>query len=109
VEKLSDTIRVKANTTLVKYFINMKLIVGGGLSRLLFKDFRILTDKLRMILKNQGIKGLVLFLKVNSIILQQSINGHVVPDLTTFGPRVSRSRGGLPRIIPARHRIIIRN
>jgi len=58
-------------------------------------------DRMRPILRNQGIPGLVKFLKVTSILVQQSIAGYKISDVSSIGPRVSRTRGGLPRILPS--------
>lgn len=88
----------------------MKLIVGGKPSLDFIRTSKVLATRLRDIQKSQGIKGLVLYLKVNSVLLQQAISGHVLVDVTPLGPRVSRTKGGgLPRIIPSHHRLIIRN
>lgn len=54
-------------------------------------------------------KGLTLYLKVASVLLQQSLAEYRVDDVTLIGPRISRTRKGLPRVIPASHRYIIVN
>lgn len=60
------------------------------------------------IMKKQGIKGLVKYLKSCSVLLQQSVGGHVLKDVGALGPRVSRTLRGLPRFIPAVQRQSIR-
>lgn len=58
----------------------------------------------------QGNRGLALHLKSSAVALQQACSGYIIKDLTQIGPRISRTKGGgLPRIIPAHHRIIIKN
>nr|WMI40078.1 MAG: RNA-dependent RNA polymerase [Rhizoctonia cerealis duamitovirus] len=57
---------------------------------------------------HNGPKGACLTLKVMSVILQQSLGGMVIPDMTELKVRVSRTRGGLPRVIPVNHREAIR-
>lgn len=47
----------------------------------------------------QGMKGLVIFLKVNAVLLQQSIGGFVLADVTPVGCRVSRCKSGIPRLV----------
>jgi len=64
---------------------------------------------MKRIEKQQGVKGLVLFLKVNCVLIQQSLAGHKIPDVSLLGPRVSRTKLGLPRILPTSVRIRIRN
>nr|QIR30250.1 RNA-dependent RNA polymerase [Plasmopara viticola lesion associated mitovirus 27] len=90
-------------------FIRMKVISGGSTSLTFITSTKYLSIKLRRILQKQGIKGLCLHLKSSSVALQQSVSGYIIKDLSLVGPRVSRSRGGLPRLIPASHRIIIHN
>lgn len=58
--------------------------------------------------KKGGIKFLVIYLKGCASILQQSIGGQRLYDLTPFGARIGRTHGGLPNIIPALHRARIR-
>lgn len=64
--------------------------------------------QLNVVGHKQGLTGLVKSLKVHSVILQQSLAGHVLGDLTPLGPRVSRTKGGIPRLIPVLHRRRIR-
>lgn len=86
------------------------MIVGGSLSKSFFSEQYNILKFLRGITKTQGIRGLSLFLKVNSVSLQQAASGHRLDDLTSLGPRISRSKGGkLPRLIPANSRLIILN
>jgi hypothetical protein len=56
--------------------------------------------------KTQGEPGLVKYLKMCSVALQQSICGYRVPDLS---PRISRTNSGLPRILPSLLRKWIRD
>lgn len=64
---------------------------------------------LQGIQRTQGTKGLILYLKSCSVSLQQAIGGQVHPNSLDLGSRISRTRSGLPRVIPARHRILISN
>lgn len=84
-------------------------MVGGSLSKKFISSLTVLLVDLCKISQKQGIKGLVLYLKVNTVILQQAASGHKVHDLTEIGPRVKRNQSGLPRIIPKHHRLIIIN
>lgn len=49
----------------------------------------------------QGEKGATLYLKSCQVLLQQSVAGYKVQDITELKSRVSRTRAGMPRIIPA--------
>jgi hypothetical protein len=61
------------------------------------------------LMKKGGVRFAVIYLKACSTLLQQAIGGQVIADTGPFGSRVSRTRGGLPRVIPAIHRKRIRN
>lgn len=61
------------------------------------------------LLVTQGRPGLVKFLKACGVSLQQSLGGHKVRDCGSLGSRVSRTNSGIPRWIPVRYRILIRN
>jgi len=69
---------------------------------LIIRSFQAIHDK-------QGLVGTVKFLKTCSVVLQQSIGGHVEVDLTSLGPRISRSGDGFPRVLPSDWRDDIRS
>jgi len=102
-------LRVKAESAIVDLFMRVKLIAGGSTSLSLIKSTVLLAKELKSIQKSQGVKGLALFLKSSSVALQQSCSGYVIKDFTKVGPRISRTRSGLPRIIPSSHRLLIIN
>lgn len=65
---------------------------------------------MQQIQASNGDAGLILYLKVASISLQQAASDYRLNDVTQFGMRCSRTKSGkLPRLIPSYHRIIIRN
>lgn len=102
-------LRVKAKTAISSLFIKLRLIAGGSLSSSFVKEAQITAVTLQKLRKDQGIKGLTLFLKSCSIALQQSLAGYRIMDMTKVGPRISRTNSGLPRIIPRVHRLIMIN
>lgn len=51
--------------------------------------------------RKSGLKYLVITLKAAYVVLQQSLGGHRLEDLTPLGVRFARTKGrGYPRIIP---------
>lgn len=80
------------------------------IKQLLPLDIRVTPSWVRMIVlfmramntlsKQQGLPGVVKYLKVASVVLQQVLGGHHEHDLTSLGPRISRTKSGYPRIIP---------
>lgn len=59
-------------------------------------------------MRTQGEKGATLHLKSCQVLLQQSIAGYKVSDITELKSRVKRTKAGLPRMIPAGVRARIR-
>lgn len=106
---LSDTLCLKAKTAFPRILVSIRRIAGGQLSSQSWKDALLVSLKLREVLKRQGRKGLCLYLKVNSVLLQQSSCGHMLHDCGLLGPRVSRTRSGIPRIIPPHSRALIKS
>jgi len=91
------------------HFQKVRLIAGSSLSKKFISSLTVTLVTLCKIAQSQGVRGLVLYLKVAAVILQQASAGHKVPDLTEVGPRIKRNQSGLPRIIPGYHRLIIIN
>lgn len=59
--------------------------------------------------EKQGVSGVVRYLKVCSVYLQQSVGNFRVVDATALGPKVRRTKSGIPTIIPAQQRKRIRD
>jgi len=87
----------------------MKVLVGGSTSLSFISSVRLLAKTMSKIYRRQGIKGLTLSLKAATVLLQQSVAGYVLYDVTPLGPRLARTGSGLPRLIPACHRLLIIN
>lgn len=61
----------------------------------------------KRIAAHSGLKGLVIYLKASQVLLQQSVGGFRVVDLTELKVRPARNRAGVPLIIPAGVRVKI--
>jgi len=57
--------------------------------------------------RHSGLKGVVIYLKACQVLLQQSIGGYRVLDLSELKVRPRRNRRGVPLIIPAGARALI--
>lgn len=108
-KKFDDILRVKSKTAIKNLFIRFRLIAGGSLSIRFVKEAQVLAMKLGKVRREQGVKGLTLYLKSSSVCFQQALAGYRIDNVTLVGPRVSRTATGLPRIIPRSHRLIIVN
>lgn len=56
------------------------------------------------IYRKGGVKYLIIYLKACSVLLQQSVGGQRLLATQALGCAVSRTKSGLPRIIPSAHR-----
>lgn len=108
-DKIGDILRVKSKTALVSTLLRVKLVAGGSSSKKFESSVTVLIVEFCKITQAQGLKGLVTYLKVASVSLQQAAAGHRIRDIGRVGVRISRTRSGYPRIIPAPHRLIIIN
>lgn len=100
-------ISVKRGLPLMKILLRSLYTMGGRISPNWARACSKLVAKLYLLNKTGGKTLVVKYLKVCSVITQQVSAGYVLPDLTPLGLRISRSKSGLPRIIPKDHRIMI--
>lgn len=101
-------IAVKGGTPLVKVFLRLLTPMGFSVTRARVRATVVVLRKFYSIYKGQGHKGLIMFLKANAVLLQQSLGGHMIKDCGQLGPRVSRTNVGMPRLILSQDRELIR-
>jgi len=89
---------------MVGLFQKVQITIVGKVTKMLTNVTTRYFKQLQKIARTQGIPGLVKYLKACSVALQQAIAGHK----TVTGTRVSRTKSGLPRIIPVQLRRLIR-
>lgn len=107
-KNINDMASVKRGRFLARIVLLVLPVVGTSTTCAKVRSIYVFLNKLHSLFHANGAKGACLILKVYAVILQQSIGGHVVPDLTELKFRVSRTNRGLPRVIPAVHREMIR-
>jgi hypothetical protein len=101
---------VKVREAFVGSLISMSRLVLGSLSRSWVVQIHAFAKSISLIARRQGVRGLVLYLKTAHVCFMQSLPGSKL----RFGSRdigkvaVSRSRDGLPRLIPRGSRALIR-
>jgi hypothetical protein len=82
-------------------FVSIILVVCGKVSYGLASGTYQSLSFISKMVKNQGLKGAVLYMKSVCVAIQQTIGGHRLEDIGLIsGPRISRTRKGLPRCIP---------
>jgi hypothetical protein len=103
--KVCDMIMRNHGHALVAIFIRIYAALGGASTKGLVSDIKITLTNFSSIANSQGIRGLVLYLKVCYVCLQQNLCGHT--GLNPNAPRVSKTRSGIPRVFPKSFRIQI--
>jgi len=58
--------------------------------------------------KKNGLTYMVKFMKSAQVLMMQALGGQRLYNLNPLGPRLARTKAGLPRVIPALHRVAIR-
>jgi hypothetical protein len=109
IQSIKDLSTVKSRHILGRAFKMIARSLGQSLNRGLTRNLSMILLSIYNIRTHQGIKGTVLYLKTCSVVLQQHLGDHHETDLTVFGPRISRNRGQLPRILPPVWRNYIRD
>jgi len=109
VKRINAILRVKAgDQLLLKVFLRLFPAIGAVISPISVKSTLIVLRQIIYLRQKCGKVGLVKYLKVCSVCLQQCIGGHVLTDVGLLGMRISRTNTGIPRIIPPYHRELIR-
>jgi hypothetical protein len=95
------TVKVRWKTIFTYY--RMALVVSGlGFTQSGFRVAAYFIKKIKFLRSKSGIINTVKYLKTCSVMIQQAMAGHIEKDLTMIsGVRPSRSKSGLPAIIPS--------
>lgn len=95
---------VKGQKPLIKHGLHLVKCVVGKVTPNWVRLVVLLLKEGSILYRNQGAPGYVKYFKASSILIQQVLSGHHIRDLSPIGPRVSRDKRGLPRLIPAVYR-----
>jgi len=96
--KICDMVLRNQGQALVAIFIRIYAALGGATTKGLVSGIKTTLANFSKIAASQGIRGLVLYLKVCSVCLQHYITGHIGESPNE--PRVSKTRSGIPRVFP---------
>lgn len=107
--RLSWQSSVKAGRPLALKLLSFIGLVGGASLASWVKVIYAFAWHCSWIMKTQGVRGLCLRLKAYSTVLMSVTAGKKHKDLTQLGPVFARTKSGLPRIIPVKHRQRIRS
>jgi hypothetical protein len=104
VKRFNGMIRRNSGRPLIGWLIKSFGDVGSPISIMKVKLICIFAFRCHNIWKHQGMKGLVLDLKVSSVLINQASAGYKVMNINTLKRRVRRSRSGFPLWIPVIYR-----
>jgi len=96
---------VKGGTWWVKVFIRLLSPIGLSVTGPRVRAIVVIFKRISTLGQQQGIRGLVIYLKACHVCLTQALAGHKIKDTSRLGCRVSRTNKGYPRLILSSDRI----
>jgi uncharacterized membrane-anchored protein YhcB (DUF1043 family) len=106
-KRFNDLFRRNAGRGLINVFLKMVYAIRPRISSCTVKQVVFFSKKCYRLYKHNGIKGLTQYLKACQVLLQQSIGGYKVKDLSPLNCRPKRNRYGSPLLIPRISRPLI--
>jgi hypothetical protein len=107
-EKINATFSVKAKGLLVQTFTRMLGAIGMAKTVARVRSILIFVIRCKALYKAQGMKGLVIHLKALTSLIQQAAGGFRLYDCTELKCRPGRTKSGLPKMILAQDRALLR-
>jgi len=104
VKPVNAMISVKGGRPLVNHILRMCSLIGLDKSLGLVKVIITFMNFCFKYIKHNGLKGLVIYLKACTVILQQASGKHKLQSMNGLNIRFARTRSGYPRVIPILHR-----
>jgi len=104
-ESVAAKIARKGGQSMVGIILRLLPAMQGKVNPNVGRVVKTFFRRLSTLAISQGIPGLVKYLKACSVLTQQSIAGYKIREIS---PRVSRTKSGLPRLLPAPLRRLIR-
>lgn len=98
---------VKGGRSLVSPMLRINHVMGVKVSRNWARVIVRYLSELNRLYQHSGKRFVVFYLKGCTVLLQQVVAGYKISDLGPLKCRISRSKTGLPRIIPKFHRKLI--
>jgi hypothetical protein len=106
---INDTFSVKSKGALLTLFVRLVEVIGLRISSYKVRVILAFIFKLSKLYRHRGMKGMVLYLKACQVLFQQSLGGmRLGSDLNELKVRPSRTKAGMPRIVPAQWRFQVR-
>lgn len=97
---INDMFTVKSKRLCIKWYANIACVITGHRTGGLIHSLVILVKSFKHLSKHGGREYLVKYLKACHVMTMQASAGMVIPHARLLGLAVSRTRSGLPRILP---------
>lgn len=101
---MNGLIKVKLGRPMLKVLLLLPPVIGLKRNLSLIKVTITYLAYVHRLYKGGSMRFVIVYLKACHTLLQQFLGGQRLSDTGPFGARVSRTRGGLPRVIPVLHR-----
>lgn len=109
IKKVNATFRVKAKGLMLRLFVRMLPALGLATTHARVRAILVFITNCNRVYRGSGMKGLVIWLKANTVLLQQALGGFRLKNTNPLKVRVARTKGeGLPRLILSQDRAQIR-
>jgi hypothetical protein len=109
IKKINATFRVKARGLMLRLFVRMLPALGLETTHARVRAILVFITNCNRVYRGSGMKGLVIWLKANTVLLQQALGGFRLKNTNPLKVRVARTKGdGLPRLILSQDRAQIR-
>lgn len=104
IKPVNAMISVKGGRPLANHLLRMVSLIGLEKSLGLVKVILTFLNFCFKYIQNNGLSGLVIYLKACTVILQQASGRHRLKDMNGLKIRFARTGQGYPRVIPRLHR-----
>jgi len=84
---------------IVYHLLRLIYAIGGLPTRWRALSILFFLKRINLLRKHSGLKGVVIYLKACTVLVQQIIAGHHISDTRDLKCRISRTRSGIPRLI----------
>lgn len=106
--KIKGTLSVKRERLSLQVHASVLGVIVRRKTPSLIRSTRYFFLEMKEIVRKNGLAFSIKYLKACSVLLMQSSSGMIIPSTRPLGVAVSRTKSGLPRIIPSEIRKRIR-
>lgn len=98
---VNDMLALKGQRISLDWFVRISAVIFGHRTNALIRANMFLVREFRSLAKSNGLGFLVKYLKACNVLVMQGLAGMKIKATQDLGLAVSRTRRGLPRILPS--------